>query len=200
MSIFYRPLIRWQINQKFGQNKACVDNATSSKVINCDGLNPPQGYRSVYGNMKGHNGLDLDARNWDVVYAAREGLVIEKETETSRGLGIGILHGPYNGKFYKTRYWHLIAIDVNYGDFVKTGQMIGYADTTGFSSAPHLHFEIKETDSKGNTLNNDNGFFGAVDPEPLLFPTPARDVSLLNGMVERLASLVDKMADLLRKR
>lgn len=195
---FYWPISPVRISQHFGENKACVDVATGKKTITCDGLNPPPGYKSVYSMMKGHNGFDLHALRWQDCYAAREGVVIEKETELSRGLGLGILHGPYEGKYYKTRYWHLIGMEVDVGDRVWTGQLIGYCDNTGYSSGDHLHFEIKECDRFGNTLNNDNGFFGAIDPQPLMFDTPAVEVNKFRFIIESAAAVLQKIIDRMR--
>lgn len=221
---FYHPLKINRINQSFGQNLACVDNATGTKTIYCDGHNPPKGYRSVYSQMLGHNGIDYFATRWTQVYASREGTVIEVETEEARGLGIGILHefkiDPYTREeltkeqvrarekagldvetvYYKTRYWHLIAMDVHIGDKVWTGSLIGYADNTGYSSGDHLHFEIKRTDRRGNTLDNNNGYFGAVDPLPLMFDDCAVDINLARKAIELAAQAVDKLADKLRGR
>lgn len=197
--LFYWPIWPIHINQHFGENKICIDIATNKNVIGCDGKNPPPGYQSVYSMMQGHNGLDLMARGWQNCYAAREGTVIEKETEPERGLGIGILHGPYFGRYFKTRYWHLAGIEVNIGDKVRTGELIGFCDNTGYSSGNHLHFEVKETDALGNTINHDNGYFGAINPYPMMFDEFALQVYALRLYVEKLAQLVDKLSAFLRR-
>ena len=196
--LFFQPVEPWIIVQKFGENKACIDNATNSKVITCDGLNPPPGYRSVYGNMKGHNGVDVVADRWQPVYAAREGEVVEVETEEARGLGIGIYHDfGTNGK-WKTRYWHLIALNVHLREKVYAGQFIGYADSTGYSSNNHLHFEVKEQLDKDVNKYPDNGFFGSTDPEPLILPTPAWKQNFLRQILEMGARGLDGISDFLR--
>lgn len=202
MRYFYWPLkTPVVINQFFGENKACVSNKDNKTTVSKETKQScPAGFRSVYSKMKGHNGLDLRAPRWTPVYASREGRVVEVETEVERGLGVGILHGPYSNKYYKTRYWHLAAIDVHLDERVMTGQLIGYADSTGFSTGDHLHFEIKETDNKGNTLNNGNGYFGAVNPLPLMYPDEARGVHVTRLMIERVAAALDKLSDLLRTR
>ena len=200
MKFLAQPVSPWIVNQRFGDNKACVSLYDGKTVINCDGNNPPTGYKSVYSMMKGHSGIDVHASRWQPVYAACDGTVIEKETELARGLGVGILHHAY-GKHYKTRYWHLIAIDVDLGDTVETGDLIGYADNTGYSSSDHLHFELKETDAKGNTINNDNGYFGAIDPEPYMLPIFALTAKSVFGRIrEQLAQIADDHADIIRKR
>lgn len=196
--LFYWPVSPVRITQHFGENKACVDTATGTQTITCDGLNPPEGYKSVYSMMDGHNALDLEAKRWQPVYAAREGFVREVETEPSRGLGVGIEHdfGP-QGR-WKTRYWHLIALDVHYGDYVYTGQLIGYADSTGYSSGDHLHFEVKPLHPDGSNAQPENGFFGACDPLPLMFDEYARDVSLLRQAIERIAAALESLIDRMR--
>lgn len=196
--LFYRPISPWRVTQPFGANQVCIDNATGTKTTACDGLNPPAGYRSVYSQMKGHNALDLKATRWQPVYAAREGIVTEVETEPSRGLGVGITHdfGPL-GRF-KTRYWHFCALDVHMGERVSTGQLIGYADSTGFSTADHLHFEVKPLNPDGSNSLQDNGFFGAVDPTPYMFEDFARDVDVLRSAIERLTEWLAQNIDRLR--
>lgn len=200
MKFLFQPVTPFQITQAFGENKACVDLQTGKKTIYCDGLNPPTGYKSVYSMMKGHNGLDLKALRWQRVHAACEGTVVEVSVDLARGLGVSILHHN-EGKHYVSRYWHLIAMDVHEGDFVGLGQLLGYADSTGYSSGDHLHFELKETDAKGNTINTDNGYFGAIDPLPFMYPTYAPTaMTTIKRIRETLAILTDKVADLLRKR
>lgn len=198
MKLFYWPVNPVRLNQGFGENKGCIDNATNSKVISCDGLNPPEGYRSVYSTMKGHNGLDLMAVRWQPVYAAREGVVREVETEPARGLGAGIDHDFGAQGRWKTRYWHLCAIDVHIGDKVYTGQLIGYADNTGYSAGDHLHFEVKPLSADGSNMYPDNGFYGGVDPWPLMFDDFARNINVLRMTIETLASMVEKLIDRMR--
>jgi len=196
--LFYRPVSPWVVTQRFGANQTCVDNATGTKTIACDGINPPPGYRSAYSMMKGHNALDLRAARWQPVYAAREGAVTEVETEPSRGLGVGITHdfGPLGR--WKTRYWHFIALDVHVGERVSTGQLIGYADSTGYSTADHLHFEVKPLNADGSNSQQDNGFFGAVDPTPFMYDDFARDVDVLRSAIEKAAALLQAIIDRMR--
>ncbi|MBX3498099.1 MAG: M23 family metallopeptidase [Alphaproteobacteria bacterium] len=196
--LFYRPVHPWIVTQRFGANQVCIDVATGTKIIACDGLNPPPGFKSVYSMMKGHNALDLMATRWQPVYAAREGVVSEVETEASRGLGVAITHdfGP-EGRF-KTRYWHFAAIDVHLGETVSTGQLIGYADSTGYSTGDHLHFEVKPLNPDGSNMYQANGFFGATDPTPYMFDEPAVQASFMRQLVEVLARYLDLLTDKMR--
>ena len=180
------------MNQRFGANQVCVDVLTNSKYIGCDGTNPPEGYRSVYG-ARGHEGLDLYAPTWTPLYACERGVVIEKVVDIKRGLGVGILH-PVGDGYYRSRYWHLVAIDVDLGDKVEVGDFLGYCDNTGISTSSHLHFEIGTCDAQGNN-------YVPQDPELFLFPTFALDAKNVFARIrEQLAIITDKLADLLRKR
>lgn len=198
-----QPLSPFIITQKHGEDKACVSNDNKIVVTKEQSATCPSGFRSLYGNMLGHQGLDLFAKRWQPIYAAATGKVIVVSTEPAAGLGLEILTLA-GGTYFKHRYWHLIALDVHQGDEVKCGDFIGYADSTGYSSGDHLHFDLKECDEFGNTLNHDNGYLGAVDPEPYMSEIFALDAKMientLDGVREKLAILVDSVSDFLRKR
>lgn len=197
--LFYQPISPYVVGQKFGDNKVCIDNATSTNYISCDGHNPPAGYRSIYSQMDGHNGNDIPSRRWKPVYAAREGMVIEVETELERGLGVGIRHNFGKESIWKTRYWHFIASVVELGQEVSTGQMIGYVDSTGYSTGDHLHFEVKRLNPDGSNMHPNNGYFGAEDPEPLLFDIPAVKVNSLRLWIEKIAATLESLVDTMRE-
>ena len=59
------------------------------------------------------------------------------------GGGYGLCAYIDHGGGYSTRYGHASKIIVSTGDVVKKGQVIGYVGSTGDSSGPHLHFEIR---------------------------------------------------------
>ena len=122
--------------------------------------------------LKGHSGIDVRTAHGQPIYAATDGFVREIQTEPSRGLGIGIVSiQTYSfdnlGEHYaKTRYWHLKSINVSFGQRVRMGELIGYADNTGLSSGDHLHFELKAVEYLNNsqvTFNvyQSNGYVGS---------------------------------------
>lgn len=188
----FQPITPFVVGQKFGQNTVCMDIATGTKFISCDGKNPPLGYRSVY-TEKGHTGIDLPSLRWNPVYAAYDGVVVQKNTDEKTGLGVALKHFV-DGKYYITKYWHLAAIDVDMGESVKLGDFLGYADNTGWSSGDHLHFEV-------GTCNQFMGEYTQVDPEPLLYPTFALSAkNKISWIREQLALIADKLADLARSR
>lgn len=218
MKFLYHPVSPWSINQGFGEDRGCISNADNKTVISKESNEAtcPVGFRPLYSQTKGHNGLDLQAKRWQPVYAAHSGIVTEVQTEEARGLGIGIVSNEQRffteaGKkcHYKTRYWHFIALDVHKGERVGVGDFIGYADSTGFSSGDHLHFELKPVDILewenglpiyNNTLQQ-NGMLGAVDPVPYMENATALQMkSLIKQVAELSARIADFIADRLRRR
>lgn len=193
----YQPVYPWRVNQPFGANTACI-NLNTGKVVSCNGHRPPPGHKSVYSMMLGHNGIDARAWRWQRCYAAAAGRVVEKQTEPARGLGISILHPEWEGRFFKTSYWHLAAMDVDMGDQVSAGQLVGYCDNTGYSSGDHLHFQVKETDADGNTINKENGYLGAIDPAPLMLDRPAFQAGIARATIEVTSAFLDSISDGLR--
>ncbi len=86
-----------------------------------------------------HTGIDFEVRAPNLnIYAPAAGEVVLVEEMTVRGNAILIDHGwgVYSG------YWHLSEFNVNVGDFVQTGDLLGIIGNTGRSLGPHLHFEI----------------------------------------------------------
>lgn len=86
-----------------------------------------------------HLGIDIGAPKGAPVIAADSGYVIQAGW-SNVGYGNMILINHGNG--YLTRYAHLSALNVEVGDSVKKGQLIGRVGSTGNSTGPHLHFEI----------------------------------------------------------
>lgn len=86
-----------------------------------------------------HIGLDYGLKLGDPVYAADNGVVVF----SGWGGGYGNLVKINHGNGYVTYYAHLDQIWVNCGDAVYQGQVIGLGGTTGNSTGPHLHYEIR---------------------------------------------------------
>jgi murein DD-endopeptidase MepM/ murein hydrolase activator NlpD len=86
-----------------------------------------------------HTGLDLQGETGDPVRAAASGTVTSAGWSGGYGKVIDIDHG--NG--FATRYGHLSSIDVQVGQTVKVGQIIGKVGSTGRSTGPHLHYETR---------------------------------------------------------
>lgn len=116
------------------------------------------GYR--YGDFEGfHGGIDFPAPQGTEVHASADGKVILASQASTYGLCVKILHSSG----YSTLYAHNSKLLVSAGQNVKQGDVIALVGSTGQSSGPHCHFEIR--------LNNQR-----VDPMPYL--TGAIDVNL----------------------
>lgn len=105
-------------------------------------LNPTEGVlTSVFGMRGGrnHNGIDIGAERGTDIYAAQDGKVVLAEVVSGYGNYIIIEHK--NG--FETTYAHCDLILVSAGEEVKAGQLIAYVGSTGNSTGPHLHFEVK---------------------------------------------------------
>jgi murein DD-endopeptidase MepM/ murein hydrolase activator NlpD len=86
-----------------------------------------------------HSGIDLKGEPGDVARATAAGRVTIASYQGGYGLLVEIDHG--NG--LATRYGHLSAIEVNEGQTVEVGEPVGRIGTTGRSTGPHLHYEVR---------------------------------------------------------
>lgn len=101
------------------------------------------GYRihPIFKTRRLHTGVDLAARSGTPIYAAGDGVISYYRWQSGYGNKIELEH--VNG--YETAYGHLSRFvdGLDEGDTVRQGQIIGYVGSTGQSTGPHLHFEIK---------------------------------------------------------
>ncbi len=93
----------------------------------------------VLGGRRQHAGIDLAAPTGTPVYATADGIVSRADWYSSYGLYISVEHGAS----MQTRYAHLSRLAVAAGDSVKKGDLIGYVGSTGRSTGPHLHYEVR---------------------------------------------------------
>ncbi len=101
----------------------------------------------IYKVKKFHMGIDFKAPLNSPVYASQAGVVALVITErTGYGKRIELEHN----NTMKTLYAHLNAFNVTEGQKVEQGDVIGYVGSTGGSTAPHLHFEIRQNDKAIN--------------------------------------------------
>ena len=87
----------------------------------------------------GHIGLDVDAEMWDPIVASDDGVVAFAEW----GGGYGNLVIVEHAGGWVTYYAHFAEIVVEVGQVVRQGEILGGAGSTGYSTGPHLHFEIR---------------------------------------------------------
>ena len=110
------------------------------------------GWRTLYGQPNYHTGIDISGYQiyGSPVIASNTGRVVRvRYYSTGYGYHVMIDHGENNW----TVYAHLSGIAVNEGDWVTQGQTIGYVGSTGNSTGPHLHFEIRINGTAQNPLN-----------------------------------------------
>jgi len=95
-----------------------------------------------------HQGLDIGADYGSIIRAAADGTVIEAGPHPSYGNYVKIDHGGG----VQTLYAHQSRIAVDVGEEVSRGQTIGYIGSTGVSTGPHLHFEVRVNGEKVDPL------------------------------------------------
>jgi murein DD-endopeptidase MepM/ murein hydrolase activator NlpD len=93
----------------------------------------------IFGTVRQHNGLDIDGNAGDPAFASERGIVVMAEGRGGYGNLVVVDHG--NG--LATLYAHLTAWAVRPGDVVERGALVGYVGSTGFSTGPHLHWEVR---------------------------------------------------------
>lgn len=103
----------------------------------------------INGNKSFHYGVDLAAGMSTEIYATKSGTVTGATYGEANGYYVTINHGDG----YSSIYAHMTNYVVSVGDSVKQGQLIGYVGTTGWSTGPHLHFEILYNGSNVNPMN-----------------------------------------------
>jgi murein DD-endopeptidase MepM/ murein hydrolase activator NlpD len=103
-----------------------------------------------------HPGMDIDGERGDQVMASANGTVVKAGYTGGYGNMVEIDHG--NG--IHTRYGHMSKLEVDAGDVVTRGELIGEIGSTGRSTGPHLHFELRYNDKP-------------INPRHFLKPEPA---------------------------
>ena len=103
----------------------------------------------IWGDQRFHSGVDLAASQGTPIYAIAAGTVTTAAYGDANGYYVSISHG--NG--YGSVYCHMTNYIVSVGDSVSQGQVIGYVGSTGWSTGPHLHFEIHVNGSAVNPMD-----------------------------------------------
>lgn len=93
----------------------------------------------LLGRTRGHSGVDLAAPMGAPIRATQDGVVDSAGWRGGYGLAVEVDHG----KGVESRYAHMSRIAVYPGQAVKRGEVIGYVGSTGLSTGPHLHYEIR---------------------------------------------------------
>ena len=90
--------------------------------------------------------MDLAGNQGDPIYAIASGTVTSAYYNEANGYMVALSHGGGYGSLYA----HMTGLIVSSGQYVSQGEVIGYVGSTGWSTGPHLHFEIHVN---GGTVN-----------------------------------------------
>ncbi len=103
-----------------------------------------------HGGYAGHGGVDITAPIGTPIYAAANGVVVQSTwNDWSRGNFIVI----QNDNGFRTYYYHASELYVNVGDRVTGGDLIARIGMTGYTTGPHLHFEVRLGDEQLDPLD-----------------------------------------------
>ena len=123
-------------------------------------ITSPFGWRRhpIFGSRRFHTGVDISNSYGTPIKASNDGKVIYSGWYGGYGKVVIIDHGnmdcgSYKGERFSTLYAHMSSIVAGNGTTVKKGQVIGYEGTTGYSTGPHVHFEVRINGKPNNPLN-----------------------------------------------
>lgn len=122
-----------------------------------------------------HEGLDFAAPKGAPIYAASAGIITHARFRSGYGNMVEISHGGG----LTTRYAHASALKAKEGDLVEKGQVIALVGSTGRSTGPHLHFEVRMA---GHPLDP-TLFLPEPEPAAQLIAGAGRDVHTLGTQV-----------------
>ena len=108
-----------------------------------------QGWRDLYGTADFHLGTDLACPAGTEIHAYNAGTVLISEYHVSYGNYVLVDHGGG----LQTLYAHMAERAVSAGDWVESGQLLGYVGMTGSAYGYHLHFEVRENGEVQNPRN-----------------------------------------------
>ncbi len=118
-------------------------------------ITSPFGYRThpIFKRTIFHSGIDIGGINGGKIRASNSGKVIYAGWYGGYGKVVIIDHGIINGKAITTLYAHMSGYIVSPGQNVLKGQVVGYEGSTGYSTGPHCHFEVRVNGKPQNPLN-----------------------------------------------
>ncbi len=118
-------------------------------------ITSPYGWRThpIFNTRTFHSGVDIGGPNLGAIKASNSGKVIFTGWYGGYGKVVIVEHGTVNGKPITTLYAHMSSIAVSNGTKVQRGQVLGYEGTTGYSTGPHCHFEVRVNGQTSNPLS-----------------------------------------------
>jgi murein DD-endopeptidase MepM/ murein hydrolase activator NlpD len=129
-------------NMSKNTKKLIVDSIPSGYPSNAKRVTSSFGYRMhpIYKTKRFHHGIDFGGKLGTPIVATADGIV--EFSDFDKGYGnLVVIHHNFG---FKTAYGHMQRnLQVQKGDFVKKGEVLGYLGNTGISTGPHLHYEVK---------------------------------------------------------
>lgn len=118
-------------------------------------ITSPFGWRRhpIFNSRSFHSGIDIGGPFNGSVRASNAGKVIYSGWYGGYGKVVIVDHGTVNGIPVTTLYAHLNSFAVSQGEYVSKGQTVGHEGTTGYSTGPHVHFEVRVNGRPNNPLN-----------------------------------------------
>ena len=123
----------------------------------------------IHQTWRFHSGTDLAAPTGTPVLATQAGRVAVANALGGYGLTVILRHGDGN---LESRYAHLSQISVQSGEWIEQGEVIGLVGSTGTSTGPHLHFEVRQLTGEG---------WVAMDPGEVLEYGIANLMNIINN-------------------
>lgn len=142
--------------------KSASSTSTLVKVSSAGFMKPiagpitsPFGYRihPIFKSRIYHSGIDIGGPNGGAIRASNDGRVIYSGWYGGYGKVVILDHGVINGNPITTLYAHMSVIKVSNGQVVKKGQTVGLEGSTGYSTGPHCHFEVRVNGKPVNPLS-----------------------------------------------
>lgn len=142
------------ISKSYGHSNVKVSSTGFMKPIG-GRITSPFGWRThpIFKSRTFHSGVDIGGPNMGSIHASNAGKVIYSGWYGGYGKVVIIDHGTVNGHPTTTLYAHMAATKVGVGQTVSKGQVIGLEGTTGYSTVPHCHFEVRINGKPNNPLN-----------------------------------------------
>ena len=163
-----RPLVNLQATEQF-----IFPLAVPSPITSLFGFRT----HPIFGDWRFHAGTDIGAEQGTPVLAAQDGVVAAAEAAGGYGLMVVLRHKAEELEL-ESRYAHLAEIFVEAGEEVKKGDIVGLVGSTGNSTGPHLHFEMRQLTADG---------WVPVNADSLVQNSLANLINALNNPMETLS-------------
>ena len=123
-------------------------------ISNDDLRHQPSGFgwrtHPIYKTPEFHPGMDFASPEGTEIYSTGDGVVVRADN-MAQGYGNHVVID--HGYGYETLYGHMSKLAVRVGEQIKRGQLIGYVGSTGLSTAPHVHYEVRKNKQVVNPIN-----------------------------------------------